>query len=46
MGDKSPKSKDRNLKQKGAAKVEGASAAKAKQAGYSHGPLLGPQGKR
>ncbi len=36
MGDKSPKSKERGLKQKSTAKGEGAAAAKTKQAGYSH----------
>jgi hypothetical protein len=36
MGDKSPKSKERGQKQKSVAKVDGAAAAKSKQAGYSH----------
>lgn len=46
MGDKSPKSKERGLKQKSTAKVDGAAAAKSKQAGYSHvaPPVL--KGKR
>ncbi len=35
MGDKSPKSKDRSLKQKNAARAEDAAAAKAKQANQS-----------
>ena len=46
MGDKSPKSKERGLKQKNVAKVEGAAAAKSKQAGYSHVQAPVPQGKR
>lgn len=36
MGDKSPKSKERGLKQKGTAKVASVAAAKSKQSGYSH----------
>jgi hypothetical protein len=46
MGDKSPKSKERGMKQKTVAKGEGAAAAKSKQAGYSHvqEPVL--RGKR
>jgi hypothetical protein len=38
MGDKSPKAKQRDQKQKNAAKVEGAAQARSKQAGYSHIP--------
>jgi hypothetical protein len=46
MGDKSPKSKERSTKQKSVAKDAGAAAAKSKQAGYSHGELPTPRGKR
>ena len=46
MGDKSPKSKERGLKQKGVAKVDGAAAAKSKQAGYSHVQAPGSRDKR
>jgi hypothetical protein len=46
MGDKSPKSKERGLKQKGLAKVDGAAAAKSKQAGYSNVKAPVSRGKR
>lgn len=46
MGDKSPKSKERGQKQKSVARVEGAAAAKSKQAGYSHVQAAVPKGKR
>ena len=46
MGDKSPKSKERGQKQKTAAKADGATAAKSKQAGYSHATAPAPLGKR
>lgn len=46
MGDKSPKSKERNSKQKNVAKGANAAAAKSKQAGYSHGGAPTPKGKR
>lgn len=46
MGDKSPKSKERGLKQKLTAKVDGAAAAKSKQAGYTHTPAPVSRGKR
>lgn len=39
MGDRSPKSKQRDQKQKNAAKVLDAAAAKAKQDKQSHAPL-------
>jgi hypothetical protein len=45
-GDKSPKSKQREQKQKSSAKATDAAAAKSKQAGQSHAPLLSPKGKR
>jgi hypothetical protein len=38
MGDKSPKSKQRDQKQKHAARVEEAAQVRSKQAGYSHTP--------
>ena len=38
MGDKSPKSKQRGMKQKGAAKAEGAAAARSKQDKQSRVP--------
>ncbi len=44
MGDKSPKSKQRDKKQKDVAKKQGAANAKSKQDGYS-GPSL-PKGKK
>ena len=40
MGDKSPKSKQRDQKQKDAARAGDATAAKAKQDGQSHAPLI------
>jgi len=40
MGDRSPKSKQRDQKQKNTAKSEGAAAAKSKQDGHSHRPLI------
>jgi hypothetical protein len=38
MGDKSPKSKQRNQKQKSAARADDAASARAKQASQSHVP--------
>jgi hypothetical protein len=40
MGDKSPKSKERGKKQKDAVRVQGAAAAKTKQAGQSYQPTM------
>ena len=40
MGDRSPKSKHRDQKQKDVAKVSDAVAAKSKQDGQSHAPTL------
>jgi len=45
MGDRSPKSKERGLKQKNAAKAEHAAQAKSKQDGQNHGPLFGAKKK-
>jgi hypothetical protein len=46
MGDKSPKSKQRDQKQKDAARAEGAAQAKAKQQSYSQGPPIPGKGKK
>ena len=46
MGDKSPKSKVRDQKQKDVARAEGAAAAKSKQDAQSRAPLPGAKGKR
>ena len=46
MGDKSPKSKQRNQKQKSTAKTQGDATARAKQEGYSQAPALGAKGKK
>ncbi len=46
MGDKSPKSKRRDQKQKDAVKSQDASTARAKQASHSHNPQLDPKGKK
>ncbi len=46
MGDKSPKSKQRNLKQKDTARVEGEAKARSKQQSYSQAPVLGAKGKK
>lgn len=47
MGDKSPKSKERDKKQKKAAKVEEATAARSKQDAHNHSSsLLTPKGKK
>jgi len=46
MGDKSPKSKLRDQKQKDIAKATGAAAAKSKQDAQSHAPVPGAKGKR
>ena len=48
MGDKSPKSKQRDQQQKLSAKTSDAAAAKAKQDAQSRAPLpgLGPKGRR
>ncbi len=46
MGDKSPKSKQRDEKQKDAAKAAGAAAARSKQASQSHTPTLMGKGKK
>jgi hypothetical protein len=46
MGDKSPKSKQRDEKQKDAAKAAGAAAAISKQASQSHAPTLPGKGKK
>jgi hypothetical protein len=50
VGDKSPKSKQRGQKQKSAAAVKGAAAAKSKQDTYSqtakNAPKIVPKGKR
>lgn len=45
MGDRSPKSKQRDQKQKNAAKAAGATAAKSKQDASSYTPPL-PKGKK
>jgi hypothetical protein len=46
MGDKSPKSKQRGLKQKDLAKAEGAATAKSKQDNQSRAPQTTAQGKK
>jgi hypothetical protein len=46
MGDKSPKSKQRDQKQKNAAKAEGAAQAKSKQDNQSHVPQTTAKGKK
>jgi hypothetical protein len=46
MGDKSPKSKQRNQKQKDSAKAEGQEKARSKQERFSHIPALGAKGKK
>ncbi len=46
MGDKDPKSKQRDLKQKGVAKAGTAAAAKTKQEGYSQPRPVLPKGKK
>ena len=46
MGDKSPKSKQRGLKQKDVAKAEGAAAAKSKQDKQSRFPQPTAKGKK
>ena len=46
MGDKSPKSKQRDLKQKGIAKAESAAAAKSKQDRQSRFPQAAAKGKK
>jgi hypothetical protein len=45
MGDKSPKSKQKDQKQKNAAQAGAAAAARDKQAGQSHAPVL-PGGRK
>jgi hypothetical protein len=46
MGDRSPKSKQRDQKQKTAAKASDAATAKSKQDAHSHVPTLPLKGKR
>jgi hypothetical protein len=46
MGDKSPKSKQRDQKQKDAARAEGAAQAKSKQERFSQTPPLQGKGKK
>ena len=46
MGDKSPKSKQRNQKQKDSAKAEGQTKARSKQDSYSQASPLGAKGKK
>jgi hypothetical protein len=46
MGDRSPKSKQRDQKQKNAAKATDAAAARSKQDAQSHAPLPNQKGKR
>ena len=46
MGDKSPKSKQRGLKQKGVAKAESAAAAKSKQEKQGRFPQTPPKGRK
>ena len=46
MGDKSPKSKQRDQRQKDAAKASDAAVAKAKQDAQSRAPVPGQKGKR
>jgi hypothetical protein len=46
MGDKSPKAKQRDQKQKDTARALGSAQAKAKQEGYSRPPLPTFKGKK
>jgi hypothetical protein len=46
MGDKSLKSKQRDQKQKDAAKAQGAAEARAKQGSQSNAPPINPKGKK
>lgn len=46
MGDKSPKSKQRDEQQKNAAKAEGTAAAKSKQNSQSHVPQTPAKGRK
>jgi len=46
MGDKSPKAKQRDQKQKDAARAEGAAQAKSKQDSYRQTPSIPGKGKR
>jgi len=46
MGDKSPKSKQRDQKQKSAAAADDAAKAKSKQSGFSHAPTLPGKGRK
>ena len=46
MGDKSPKSKERDQKQRNAVKAHGTAEAKSKQDRQSHVPQSNPKGKK
>jgi hypothetical protein len=46
MGDKSQKAKQRNQRQKDAARTQGEAAAKSKQEGQNHGPQFMQKGKK
>ena len=46
MGDKSPKSKQRDERHKNVAKASDSAAAKSKQAGQSHAPLTSQSKKK
>jgi len=46
MGDRSPKSKQRDQKQKGVSKAADAAEAKSKQDGLSRAPLSAAKGRR
>ena len=46
MGDKSPKSKERDQKQKQTAKTDDSVKARSKQAGFSHSPGPALKGKK
>jgi hypothetical protein len=46
MGDKSPKSKQRNQKQKNTAQTDDRAKARSKQQGFSNAPALGAKGKK
>ena len=46
MGDRSPKSKERGQKQKNAAKISSAAAAKSKQEAHNRSPLFGGRDKK
>jgi len=46
MGDKSPKAKQRDRKQKDAARAEGAAQVKSKQDSYRQTPSIPGKGKR